>query len=348
MSKRQLVMVFDINKCMGCQTCTIACKMQWTNYKGMEHMWWVKTNTMPGKGSPRDWEQMGGGYDQRGNLVQGKLPTLQEFGEAWEFNHEEVFYGGNSPEVHLKANVMPSWGPNWEEDTGSGTYPNSYFFYMPRLCNICSRPSCVEACPVPGAIGKREEDGIVLINEEKCEGASCRQECSRACPYKVIYRNTLRPVSQMCNFCLPRLERSVAPCCVRQCPGRAGWIDYMDNEEGSVYKLVNKWKVALPLHPEYGTIPNVYYIPPLSPPLIDKNTDINPNQSRIPAEYLRSLFGASVDAALDTIKGEIARKRRGEPSELSDILIARRWDELVGQFRTDPAEVQDGKEKISI
>jgi len=162
----------------------------------------------------------------------------------------------------------------------------------------------------------------------------------RACPYKVIYANTARSnVSQMCNFCLPRLEREVAPCCVRQCPGRAVWIDYLDNKEGSVYKLVNEWKVAVPLHPEWNTGPNVYYVPPLSPPRIDENGDIDLSQPRIPMDYLRGLFGPGVDHALDTLKSEMAKRRQGQDSELMDILIARRWHQLLGPFPKDPSEV---------
>ena len=338
MGSRQIGIVWDINKCMGCQTCTVACKMVWTNGQGMDHMWWMKTNTVPGKGSPKDWESMGGGYDKNEKLSPGKLPTLQEFGEAWQFNHEEVFYGGN-PEAYLKATPRPTWGPNWEEDLGAGDYPNSYFFYLPRMCNACSRPSCVEACPVKGAIYKREEDGIVLIDEATCEGAKCVQECSRACPYKVIYRNTAKPLSQMCNMCLVRLEKGVAPACVRLCPGRAGSISYLDDTKGRVHKLVNEWKVALPLHPEFGTTPNVYYVPPLSPPKIDRNGDLEEDHPRIPIEYLRSLFGAGVDAALETLKWEREKQHREGKPELMDILIARRWQELVGDFTKDPAEV---------
>lgn len=61
--KRQLAMVFDLNKCLGCQTCTISCKRQWTREEGMEHQWWAVVNTMPGKGTPKDWEGMGGGLE---------------------------------------------------------------------------------------------------------------------------------------------------------------------------------------------------------------------------------------------------------------------------------------------
>ncbi len=346
MSARQLGIVFDINKCMGCATCTVACKMMWTNYKGMDHMWWCKVNTMPGKGSPKDWETMGGGYDRQGKLVLGKLPTLEEFGEAWEFNYEEVFYGGK-PEAYLHPvkdgkPFKPQWGPNWDEDIGAGEYPNSYFFYLPRLCNSCAKPPCVDACPgkAQGVMTKREEDGIVLIDEEKCAATPCGHECMRACPYKVIYANAAKPnVSQMCNFCLPRLEREVAPCCVRQCPGRAAWIDYLDNKDSTVYKLTNVWKVAIPIHPEFNTGPNVYYVPPLSPPRIDSNGDIDLSQPRIPMEYLRGLFGPAGDHALSTLKAEMGKRRQGQESELMDLLIARRWVTMLGPFPKDPSEV---------
>ena len=59
--KHQVAMVFDLNKCLGCHTCSISCKRQWTREEGMEHQWWAVVNTMPGKGTPKDWETMGGG-----------------------------------------------------------------------------------------------------------------------------------------------------------------------------------------------------------------------------------------------------------------------------------------------
>jgi nitrate reductase beta subunit len=109
---------------------------------------------------------------------------------------------------------------------------------------------------------KRDEDGIVLRDEGRCRGY---QFCLEACPYKKIYFNFAREVSEHCILCYPRLAQHVAPACVRQCPGRAVWFGMLDDESGPVHALVRKWKVALPLHPEYGTEPNAFYIPPALP-----------------------------------------------------------------------------------
>ena len=110
-------------------------------------MWWMKVNTMPGRGYPRDWETMGGGYDGAGNLNLGKQPKTEDYGKVMEFNYEEVFFGGgNGKKAHLAPRESPGWGPNWDEDIATGEYPNAYFFYMPRLCNHCSSPACAQAC----------------------------------------------------------------------------------------------------------------------------------------------------------------------------------------------------------
>lgn len=335
--KRQIAMVIDLNKCMGCQTCTVACKVLWTNDRGMDHQWWMKVNTIPGRGYPRDWEQMGGGYDQDRKVVVGRAPTAEEYGGIGELPYQEVFYGGKGGQAHLAPRQKPTWGPNWDEDIGGGVYPNSYFFYLPRLCNHCTRPACGELCPT-GAITK-DENGIVSIDEAKCEGCT-DHVCMQTCPYKEVYWNERLGAAQKCHACASRLADGVAPACVRQCPGRMIWFDYLDNEAGSVHKLVDDWKVALPLHPEFGTRPNVYYVPPLAPPPFDENGLPDPTKERIPREELRRLFGPEVDQALETLKAEREKQRTQGNSELMDLLIARRWHELLGQWTKDPSEVQ--------
>ena len=332
---RQVAMVFDLNKCLGCQTCVIACKTSWTRGDGMDYMWWATVNTQPGKGTPRDWEQMGGGFRDE-EPQPGRMPLRADFGEAWDFNYDEVFYGGKGSEVHLKPSPEPEWGPNWDEDQGGGEYPNSFYFYLPRICNHCTNPACLEACP-RNAIYKREEDGIVLIDQKRCRGY---RFCVEACPYKKIYFNHVREVAQKCIFCFPRIEQGVAPACARQCPGRLRFVGFLDDESGPIHKLVKQWKVALPLHPESGTQPNVFYVPPIGPPRFDEHGNIDTSKPRIPLEYLKYLFGPDVEQALATLEAEMAKTKGGGRSEMLDTLIVYEWKSLFGPFTRDPATLE--------
>ena len=315
MSKRQLAMVMDLNKCIGCQTCTVACKTQWTNRNGREYMYWNNVETHPGAGYPRNWMEAGGGFDEEGNLRDGIIPDMVlDYGVPWDYNHDELFNGSL-----LKPNTAPEWGPNWDEDVGGGEYPNSYFFYIPRICNHCSNPGCLAACPRE-AIFKREQDGIVLVDLERCQGY---RYCIAGCPYKKIYFNPKISKSEKCIFCFPRVEKGLPPACAHQCVGRIRFVGFLDDEEGQVYKLVHKYKVALPLRPDFGTQPNVYYVPPLfDPPKFDDNMAPIDNSRRVPIEYLELLFGKEVHQALETLRKEMEKRARGEESELMDILIA--------------------------
>lgn len=334
---RQLAMVIDLNKCMGCQSCSIACKQLWTNDEGREYMWWNTVNTMPGKGTPRGWEEMGGGFTAEGEQLPSRIPQRAEFGEAWNFNHQEVFFGARGRDVQFKVQgEAPEWGPNWDEDQGGGEFPNSFYFYLPRLCNHCTHPACLEACP-RNAIIKRPEDGIVLVDEDWCKGY---RFCVEACPYKKMYFNLEKSVANKCILCLPRIEKGVATACSRQCPGRARFFGFLDDVESPVHKLVKRWEVAVPLHPEYGTEPNIYYIPPLSPPQIDEETGFVTTENRIPDEYLHSLFGDAGLRALTFLREEINKRRAGEESELVEVLASIDWKDMLGGFDRDPATIR--------
>jgi complex iron-sulfur molybdoenzyme family reductase subunit beta len=340
MSKRQLAMVMDLNKCIGCQTCTSACKTQWTNRNGRDYMYWNNVETHPGNGYPRKWQEAGGGFDATGNLKPGRIPDLdRDYGAAFEMNYEAAlnpWARATTPQGHARPPLAPQTapvnGPNWDEDQGAGEYPNSYYFYLPRLCNHCTNPACVAACPRK-AIYKREEDGIVLIDQERCRGY---QHCVAACPYKKIYFNPLFKRSEKCIFCFPRIEQGLAPACAQQCVGRIRFVGYLDDAEGPVHKLVTKWKVALPLHAELGTQPNVYYVPPLSPFKFDAEGKLT-SERRVPDEFLIKLFGPRVPQVLKLLEVERAKKQRKQPSELMDLLIAYRHEEM---FKLDAAYYQ--------
>ena len=326
---RQIGMVIDLNKCIGCQTCTMACKTQWTIGDGRDYMYWNHVETMPGKGYPKGYMDMSSGFDAKGKVIVGDLPSKADYGGDFEFNYAAFMEGKDKV---LAPTKNPTWGPNWDEEVGGGEYPNNYYFYLPRLCNHCSNPACVAACDVK-AIRKRDEDGIVVIDLEKCEG---HKRCIKACPYKKPYFNPTRvnPIekgvgqSEKCISCFPRLEKGIASACVRQCVGRARFQSYMDDVDGPVYKLVKKWKVALPLMPEKGTKPNVFYVPPLSSPKFDKNGKPT-DEPRIPLAYLKKLFGPEVEGALKTLKAEIDKKSKTQATELMDILIAYKHKDMM-------------------
>ncbi len=354
MSKRQLAMVMDLNKCIGCQTCTMACKTQWTNRNGREYMYWNNVETQPGRGYPRGWERSGGGFDGEGQVQLGRIPSLERgYGVPVELNYERALgplggrrfgRGGDGPPTFgegrppLGPVTEPKGGPNWDEDEGAGEYPNSYYFYLPRICNHCSNPACLAACPRQ-AIYKREEDGIVLVDQSRCRGY---QHCVAACPYKKVYYNPRFQRSEKCIFCYPRVEQGIPPACAKQCPGRIRFVGYLDDERSAVYRLVSEWRVALPLHAELGTEPNVFYVPPLSPPKYDSEGRPT-GERRIPDEYLVELFGPRVPEVLETLESERAKRRRGERSELLDTLIAYRQDEM---FSLD-ADYYRGSEKTA-
>ncbi len=320
---RQIAMVLDLNKCIGCQTCTAACKSLWSDEKGQEYMLFNNVETQPGRGYPKNWQEKGAGAGWKdGQLQLGSLHVDEDYGSVSPLNHEKVYFEGQEQRLQRKE-PLAGYGSGWDEDSSTGDYPNNYHFYMPRLCNHCTKPACLAACPNK-AIYKREQDGIVLVDQDKCKGA---RMCNLACPYDKVYFNYVTNKTQKCIFCFPRIEQGVAPACARQCPGRLRFVGFLDDAGGPIAKLVHEWKVALPLHEEYGTEPNVFYVPPLSPDSFDAEGRFS-GQSRIPIGFLRSLFGPRVDAALETIAAEMGKRRKGEPSELMDLLIARDWKSL--------------------
>ncbi|MFZ2890064.1 4Fe-4S dicluster domain-containing protein [Sulfuricurvum sp.] len=330
MSKRQLAMVMDLNKCIGCQTCTVACKTQWTNRNGREYMYWNNVETYPGTGYPKNWMELGGGFDAAGDLQPGVIPNLEaDYGVPWDYNYESLM-GGQSDSNHFQPHVSPTWGPNWDEDEGAGAFPqDNYFFYLPRICNHCTNPGCLSACP-RDAIFKREEDGVVLVDLDRCQGY---RYCIAGCPYKKIYFNPKISKSEKCILCFPRIEQGLPPACAQQCVGRIRFVGFLDDEESQVHKLVHKYKVALGLRSDYGTQPNVYYIPPTeSPAKFDAEGKIIEGSTRLPVEELEKLFGPAVHDAIKTLKAEMKKRKETGVSELMDLLIAYQHSDM---FRLD-------------
>ncbi|HNW17169.1 MAG TPA: nitrate reductase subunit beta [Sphingorhabdus lacus] len=391
--RAQIGKVLNLDKCIGCHTCSVTCKNVWTSREGMEYAWFNNVETKPGIGYPKDWENQkrwNGGWDLKHGRLQprmgGKwrvlakifanpdLPEIDDYYEPFTFDYGHLQQAGESkafptarPRSLISGKRMEKieGGPNWEEILGGeyskrsadynfegvqkdiyGQFENTFMMYLPRLCEHCLNPTCVAACP-SGSIYKREEDGIVLIDQEKCRGW---RMCVSGCPYKKIYYNWKTGKSEKCIFCYPRIEAGQPTVCSETCVGRIRYLGVMlydadrieeaasaENVEdlyqaqldifldpndpeviaqarkdgvpeawldaarhSPVWKMAMEWKVAFPLHPEYRTLPMVWYVPPLSPISAAANSgQISANNGmpdvrslRIPMKYLANLLTA--------------------------------------------------------
>jgi len=144
----------------------------------------------------------------------------------------------------------------WPAEVEMGTYPYVIRNITPLLCMQCEAPPCVEACPIPGAIYRRG-DGIVLIDERKCDGCKV---CIPACPYGALYFREDKNVVDKCTFCVDNVGQGGIPECVKTCPADAMIFGDIDAPASRISQLI-KEREAKSLHPEFDTKPLVYYTP---------------------------------------------------------------------------------------
>jgi nitrate reductase beta subunit len=284
--KRQFAAVFDVNKCIACQTCTLACKTTWTSGKGQEYMLFNNVESKPYGFYPLGWDvhllEKLGAQSWRGPVYEGR--TIFESAEAGE-----RVLGWRPGELDYAH-------PNVGEDDCAGlvqggahlTVPHlSWFFYLARICNHCTYPACLASCP-RGSIYKRPEDGIVLVDQGRCRGY---QECVRGCPYKKVFFNPMTGTSEKCIGCFPKMEQGLAPQCFLNCIGKIRSVGFVSTPEEArpdnpIDYLVHVKKVALPLFPQFGLEPNVYYIPPI----------------HAPESFLQQMFGPGAKDAIATYR----------------------------------------------
>ena len=144
---------------------------------------------------------------------------------------------------------------SWVEYIEKGEYPNVSRHFLPRLCNHCRHPQCVDVCPT-GATWKREEDGIVVIDPDICIG--CKY-CIQACPYDARFINPVTGAADKCDFCLHRVSQGLVPSCVNACIGDARIFGDLNDPDSRISRMIATNPVTV-LRPEKGTEPNVYYI----------------------------------------------------------------------------------------
>jgi nitrate reductase beta subunit len=399
--RSQISMVFHLDKCIGCHTCSIACKNIWTDRQGTEYMWWNNVETKPGTGYPTAWEDQDkykGGWERNGDKPQLKstgkgrivanifhnphMPSMDDYYEPWTYDYQTLFNapeGTDQPVARPVSRVTGEYmeieaGPNWDDDLGGSPIyaandPNLegltaeqrdqlfaverlVFFYFPRICNHCLNPSCVASCP-SGALYKRGEDGIVLIDQKRCRAW---RSCVAACPYKKTFYNWHTGKSEKCILCYPRLETGQAPACFHSCVGRIRYLGVLlydaeriekvanlpDEElieaqrdmildphdpqviasatnngisddvieyaqKSPVYQFVKVWKIALPPHIEFRTLPMLFYVPPMSPVMASREGDVlshpdklfhDIDEARVPMKFLANMFGAGHEGKL--------------------------------------------------
>ena len=429
----QMGMVMNLDKCIGCHTCSVTCKQAWTNRSGTEYVWFNNVETRPGQGYPRRYEDQDtwrGGWtlNRRGRLklkAGGRVrkllgifaspvqPKLADYYEPWTYDYRTLIdapLGDDFPVARPKSLITGedtkiTWSSNWDDDLGGASelghldpivqrvrresedkikfeFQQTFMFYLPRICEHCLNPSCMASCP-SGAIYKRSEDGIVLVDQDRCRGW---RQCVTGCPYKKIYFNHKTGKAEKCHMCYPRIEVGLPTVCSETCVGRLRYLglflydadrvtaaaatpnekdlyaaqldlildpndpevvaaarqqgiaaDWLDAARRSpVYALAKTFKVALPLHPEYRTMPMVWYIPPLSP-IVDllRNQGHDAESSdvlfgairalRIPMEYLAELFTAGDVSEIERVLTVLAAMR----AHMRNITLERPQDDTI-------------------
>ena len=145
----------------------------------------------------------------------------------------------------------------------AGSFPGTETIHFPKSCLHCEEPPCVPVCPT-GASYKRAEDGIVLVDEDKCIGC---QLCAWACPYGAREISAKRGTMQKCTLCVDRIYNETLdpadrqPACVAACPTRARHFGDLGDPDSAISQLVAE-RDGYALMPEFGYKPVNRYLPP--------------------------------------------------------------------------------------
>lgn len=126
-------------------------------------------------------------------------------------------------------------------------------FFVPKLCNHCDNPPCVQVCPV-GATFK-SQDGVVLVDKDYCIG--CRY-CIQACPYGARYLDPRTKTADKCTFCYHRITKGQLPACVEVCPTQARVFGELQVKSSPLGRFMRMSQLQV-LKPYLNTEPKVFY-----------------------------------------------------------------------------------------
>jgi len=127
-------------------------------------------------------------------------------------------------------------------------------FFVPKLCNMCKEPPCVQVCPVGATF--RTPDGFVLVDHKRCVGCAY---CIQACPYSVRFLHPVAKTAQKCTWCYHRIRKGLLPACVNVCPTGARKFGDLNDRSSEVYKTLHGPGVLTVLKKDMGTWPALYY-----------------------------------------------------------------------------------------
>jgi Fe-S-cluster-containing dehydrogenase component len=214
-TKRRWAFGVNVNKCIGCLRCVEACKAE-NNVPRNAHQFrtWVER-----------YVHIEGEESMRIDSQQDPV-NIQASGSEKEYRFANRYQDAKVDKA----------------------------FFVPKLCNQCSNPACVQVCPVGATY--RTQDGVVLVDDKRCIG--CRY-CVQACPYGARYFDEQRGVPDKCTWCYHRITKGLQPACVDACPTGARVFGDMRDEASPISLFVRNNHVQI-LKPETGSAPNVFYV----------------------------------------------------------------------------------------
>ena len=205
----------DINKCIGCLRCVEACKAE--------------------------------------NDVVGDANHFRTWVERYVYleGEDEVRVDSHADPLNIAASGSEA---EYRFDNRYKDAKVSKAFFVPKLCNHCANPPCVQVCPVGATF--RTEDGAVLVDRDYCIG--CKY-CIQACPYGARYFNEKLYVADKCTWCYHRISKGLLPACVEVCPTNARIFGNLDDSSSPISEFIRENSVQV-LKPESGTAPMCFYV----------------------------------------------------------------------------------------
>ena len=258
---KKLGLVIDLDTCVGCHACAVSCK-EW-NAGGFAAP--LTDEQAYGQAPTGVWFNRVHSYELAAVLVDddasprasGADATAGALSVSAAVREPRGGEAGN--EVAHAARPAGGCGTSGEAIV---SHP-AMTLHFPRSCLHCEQPACVTVCPT-GASYKRAEDGIVLVDEDKCIGCKL---CSWACPYGAREYSAVEGVMKKCTLCIDRIynenlpEAERQPACVQACPTRARHFGDLADPESHVSRLVAA-RGGVDLMPQLGYGPTNKYLPP--------------------------------------------------------------------------------------